>query len=420
MATDHRLKSKMKRSDPNDFSIHDFLDECKTGDAADSRFDDSATSARNPRNTFVLGAPSLKVGNLYRLVSEKLAAERGWVQRKDSDRFHFIIGGPRGSGIPFKRLAQLYKWDYGIVPHCNYIRGHIWITQKVKLLQVLRTAGLEALAPESFLFFPSTAEDNETDDFRAASESSSKRATANKWIAKATDASRGERTLLSEDYDAIVSHIDAQDKTSPAWIVQRYITNPLLLPGGRKFDLRYFVLVDANMNFYICPRPVLKVCADKFSVDDLSNKLAHLSTAAVQGRQAEDYPAEQFTKWLASEHGASYEATVLPSVRDAVSKVLEAARPKLESADHADFTSFQIFAFDFILDDSLKLWFLEVCAPTDFPDHMVDELASDVVELAVKPVFDSARDARDAPTSGRAFQVLETTASAPRSNNSKK
>ena len=33
------IKSKMKKMDPNDFSIADFMAECKNGDEAESRFE---------------------------------------------------------------------------------------------------------------------------------------------------------------------------------------------------------------------------------------------------------------------------------------------------------------------------------------------------------------------------------------------
>jgi len=401
----------MKKCDPSEFTIHDFLNECKTADAADSRFEESE-DASGP-TTFVNGVAESKLGNLYRRVADIVSTQEGYKQRKDtSGRFHFILGGARGAGIPFKRFAQLFKWDYGITPHCNYFRGHVWITQKVKLIQTLRQANLEHVTPDAFLFFPSSADDNETEQFRIASESGSKRAAAagNTWICKASDATRGERTFISDDYDQIMNHLESQDKASSPWCVQRYISEPLLLPGKRKFDLRFFVLVDKDLDSYVSSQVIVKTCKNSFTMDDLADKMAHLSTAAIQHRNesdSSDMPVEQLAKWLSSEHGANFEADLAAPARETIAQVLAAAQDKLENVEHADFTSFQVFAFDFAVDANLKPWLVEVCAPIDFPEDIVPELASDVVNLAVKPVFAANSDSRnEKPRSGRLLVPL--------------
>mmetsp|Transcript_35041 Transcript_35041/g.56078 ORF Transcript_35041/g.56078 Transcript_35041/m.56078 type:complete len:428 (+) Transcript_35041:116-1399(+) len=422
MATERRLKSKMKKCDPENFTIHDFLGECKKADAADTRFEKGAEQGKASNNLFVEGVPPIKLGNLYRNVSGLLGSEKGWSKKNDDNgRFHLILGGARGSGIPFKRFAQLFKWDYGITPHCNYFRGHVWLTHKVKLIQTLRQAELENLVPESYLFFPGSSEDNETDGFRVACESGAKRAVSNKcWIVKASDASRGERTLISEDFDEIMNHLDSVEKSSAAWCVQRYISNPLLLPGGKKFDLRFLVLVDRDLDAYVCSQAICKTCSSKFSMDNLTDKMAHLSTAAIQRGSSDTMPIEQFSKWLSSEHSQSFESAVATPARQIIAKVLSAAKEKLENVDHADFTSFQVFAFDFILDNDLKLWLLESSTPTDIPEDIVDEVAKDVFDIAINPVFAEAADeGRSAgkPSSGKIFEKLEVR-TRRRSNNS--
>ncbi len=398
-----RLKTKMKKCDPEAFTIHDFLAECKNSDAADSRFEEAADQRKNETNFFVVGVPPIKLGNLYSSISQILGEQPGWKQKKDdSGRFHLIFGGANGNGIPFKRFAQLFKWDYGITPHCNYFRGHVWLTQKVKLVQTLRSSGLDHIIPESYLFFPSCMEDNETENFRIASESGCKRAVGNTWIAKATDASSGERTLISDDLDTIMNLIENQDKASPAWCVSKYISNPLLLPGGRKFDLRYFVLVNSQIEGFVASEAVLKSCSAEFTMDDLTDKMAHLSNAKIQASSKESgMPIEQFAKWLSSEHGANYEASIEEPAHDMISRILQAAKPKLENMEHADYTSFQVFAFDFLIDSDLKLWFLEASAPKNVAPELVDDMAVDVIDLAIRPVF-----GKKSSSEGKIFRPL--------------
>jgi hypothetical protein len=69
---------------------------------------------------------------------------------------------------------------------------------------------------------------------------------------------KGERIFLSSSYNEIVQflmeeamHAAYGEVIASAWVVQRYIHNPLLLRGGRKFDLRCWVLLDADYNVWL-------------------------------------------------------------------------------------------------------------------------------------------------------------------------
>jgi len=395
-----RLKSKMKKSDPTSYSIHDFLSECKSNDAADSRFEQGGDDDVKQELSFVNNGKGMN--GLYAKVEEKIKTDYGWKKKKDdSGRFHMILGGMNGNGIPFKRFAQLFKWDYGIVPHCNYFRGHVWFSRKTKLIQIMRQYRdendweMDNCVPESYLYFPSTEEDNEVDELRIACESGSKREEKKVWILKCSDGTRGEKILLMDDFDKIVQHLESQDKASAPWVIQKYISNPLLLNGGRKFDIRFYVLIDHKLNAYVFPQGTIRVCSEKFTMDDLCEKFAHLSNRKLQGKhekfgQSEEnneMTTEQFAKWFSSECGGSYDTQVFEKAKDIIQNVIRAGKNKLENVDHADYSAFQLFGFDFILDKSHKLWFHEINANPNVPDCLVDDIAEEIIELAIKPVF---------------------------------
>ena len=50
---------------------------------------------------------------------------------------------------------------------------------------------------------------------------------------------------MSDDVETLLSYIDGQQG---AYVVQKYLERPLLLNGGRKFDIRYVGIQDSKDN----------------------------------------------------------------------------------------------------------------------------------------------------------------------------
>ena len=73
-------------------------------------------------------------------------------------------------------------------------------------------------------------------------------------------------------------------------ILQKYIHNPLLI-HRRKFDIRTFALMtsqNGNIKAYYYEEGYLRTSCREYSMNNLSNKLVHLTNDAVQKR-CEDY-----------------------------------------------------------------------------------------------------------------------------------
>ena len=67
-----------------------------------------------------------------------------------------------------------------------------------------------------------------------------------------------------------------------SWVVQQYIHNPLLLrAGGRKFDMRCWVLVDANYGVHLYRHGVLRVASAAYDPNDVNNRFAHLTNHCI-------------------------------------------------------------------------------------------------------------------------------------------
>lgn len=95
----------------------------------------------------------------------------------------------------------------------------------------------------------------------------------------------------------------AAKTTQPeVYVVSRYIDNPLLL-GGKKFDLRLYVLVLSfkPLKVYLSDLGFARFCNIKydFEDEDLDNKYMHLTNVAVQ-KHGEEYNATHGNKWSLS------------------------------------------------------------------------------------------------------------------------
>lgn len=86
---------------------------------------------------------------------------------------------------------------------------------------------------------------------------------------------------------------------SNQYVVSRYIDQPLLV-GGRKFDLRIYVLVTGYnpLRAYIHKQGFARFCTARYSsnIADVDNILMHLTNVSVQ-KNAEEYNEEHGGKW---------------------------------------------------------------------------------------------------------------------------
>ena len=76
-----------------------------------------------------------------------------------------------------------------------------------------------------------------------------------------------------------------------AYVICRYIERPLLV-GGKKFDLRIYVLVTSYrpLKVWLSSLGFARFCNEKYSADvsEMDNMMVHLTNVAIQ-KKAEEY-----------------------------------------------------------------------------------------------------------------------------------
>lgn len=153
---------------------------------------------------------------------------------------------------------------------------------------------------------------------------------------------------------------------SHTFVIQKYIEKPLLL-NSRKFDIRVWALVTHNMDVYFFKEGYLRTSSEEFSLGDVDNYFIHLTNNAVQ-KYSNNYGQFEngnqlsfpwFQKYLEDIYpNFDFKVGILSRIKDLIYTSLNAVRKKLNPNERKH--CFEIFGYDFILDETLKVWLIEV------------------------------------------------------------
>ena len=268
-----------------------------------------------------------------------------------------LLGGRAGSALGRRR--PLYV---------NYFLGSRVVTLKSRMVECLRAYMRTpyTITPTTFILSPRSGFDDERGQFLAWRAEDTKAPVA--WIAKSSHGSKGLGIQISRDRKALVRYIDSQEKRHK-WVVQLYLQNPFLL-DGRKFDIRTWVLLGPDMRVWVYRRGVCRTSGYKYDAkkDDFSDQLTHITNHFIQDgspmfeayEKGNEVWFDQLHSFMQSLPGKpSFYDDVEPQLCSITRKVFEAAAPHVTQAP-SPLVSFQLFGFDFLVDDSLKVWLLEV------------------------------------------------------------
>jgi tubulin--tyrosine ligase len=375
------------------------------------------------------GKEDSRLGSVYSALTKYLLQRRGgdWHRKpRASGLYHLILGEASGGGIDWGKLAACSSM-YGSRPLSNYYRGFRTLCRKTMMVEMLRDFGdavtlgdgsgavtteytvpsrlaVDSYLPSTFLFFPAKRENSERDEFTAEYARRAEAGLDNTWILKPSDGAKGESIVVMDDRDAILAFLDAKDAGSIAWVVQKYLENPMLLPGGRKFDVRCWVLVTHTYDIYIYTQGVLRTSSVAFSLSDLDDRFAHLCNHCVQelhpdygshnGEPTNELFYTAFDSYLEASGLTDCEGRpvrlashILPQIEAQVIHSLLAARGNMEVGAVNDYQCFNLFGYDFMLDDTGKVLLVEVNSSPAVAARLLDGLIDDLVNVAIDPLF---------------------------------
>ncbi|RKP07267.1 tubulin-tyrosine ligase family-domain-containing protein [Thamnocephalis sphaerospora] len=178
------------------------------------------------------------------------------------------------------------------------------------------------------------------------------------------------------------------------WVIQRYVDKPLLLQGDRrKFHLRAYVLAVGRLRVYLYRDMLALFAGTEYDVAKLDAMDAHLTNTCLQQKR-DGFDESQAVRafWDLANHGLTTPELehIFQQCCDVLGDCFEAI-----SSDPIGFqplpNAFELFGFDFLVDEAHKVWLLEANAFPDFAQTghqlrgIVAGLFNDTVRTVVKP-----------------------------------
>jgi tubulin polyglutamylase TTLL9 len=273
----------------------------------------------------------------------------------------------------------------------NHFRNHYELTRKNLMAKNLKRLK-KSLEKESKIeamkcdFFPTTFE--LPSEYHIFVEDFKKRP-GTIWIMKPAGKAQGKGIFLFRKLKDITDwkkedyfHRDEEKETTKdppeTYVVQRYIDNPYLI-GGRKFDIRVYVLVTSYvpLKAWLYRSGFARFSNTRFSLDSITDTFVHLTNVAIQ-KNAPDYDPEKGCKWslqelrmyLTAKHGQEAIQQLFQQFDDIFIKSLQSVQKIMINDKHC----LELYGFDLMIDNNMKPWIIEVNAspsltassPTDY------------------------------------------------------
>lgn len=261
----------------------------------------------------------------------------------------------------------------------------------------------------------SVDDENGFSDFTKVFEVFKTKKMMNLWIVKpGENCNRGNGIFLCNNIEQIRNELKNNPfpKTGDhTFVIQKYIEKPFLI-NRRKFDIRLYCLVtsiNGIIQAYYYQDGYIRTSCKEYNPKILDNKFIHLTNDAVQ-KKSEDYGKYEYANKLSYSEFQRYLDNhrpkiymnffndVVPKMKKIVKDTILAVFKKLDFRKRAH--SFEVFGYDFLLDEHLKPWLIEVntnpCLElsSGLLASIIPNMLENAFRIAVDPLFPQPVGAR--------------------------
>lgn len=181
-------------------------------------------------------------------------------------------------------------------------------------------------------------------------------------------------------------------------VVQKYIVNPLLI-DGRKFDIRAYMIVVCMKPYLVLYQPgYVRMSLNPYTTENFAkDKITHLTNNSVQKnhpnykelKEKSIISIESLVENIISmgklQSKEEYTVKVDKKIQEIMTLIFTVIKDKLDRK----FGCFELFGFDFLLDDNLNPYLIEINTnPAIYTDTQVQKdllpkLVEDIVKMSL-------------------------------------
>ncbi|EUD68263.1 hypothetical protein C922_01282 [Plasmodium inui San Antonio 1] len=170
----------------------------------------------------------------------------------------------------------------------------------------------------------------------------------------------------TDTYRNKASELEKEADRPEQYIVQEYISNPLLI-GGKKFDIRLYVLIVSYspLTIYLYRSGFARFSHTYFKNEknNMTDITMHLTNVSIQ-KNAEGYDDNVGGKWfvrelflyMISRYGEDRIMTLIRDIENCIIQSFLAVHKIIINDRHC----FELYGFDILIDSNLKPWLIEV------------------------------------------------------------
>ena len=200
--------------------------------------------------------------------------------------------------------------------------------------------------------------------------------TQNSWIIKPGNLSRGRGIACYSTLQEIIKYIN---NTQTQWIIMKYIERPLIIhqlkvkaiPNhfliGFQFDIRQWVVISClePLTIWFFNECYVRFATEKYDPENLNQKFAHLTNNSIVkhslnfGKQIEGnmWSEAQLKKYLKEKEGNDiWTSKIKPQMKKISALTFQGSNHKIGKREN----TFEIFGFDFMIDEKYRVWLIEV------------------------------------------------------------
>lgn len=171
--------------------------------------------------------------------------------------------------------------------------------------------------------------------------------------------------------------------------------------NGRKFDIRVWAVVTDDYRIYFYKHGYLRTSSAEYNLKD-KNNYVHLTNQCLQVK-GEGYAAheegntlnyEDLQRYL-DEHYPQYnldvEELLMPRIKDLIIDTFLCTKKKMNASNRSN--CFELFGFDFLLDEDFRVWLIEVNynpflgTPNEYMKVLVPRMIEDMLKIVLDPVL---------------------------------